>query len=149
MKSNKTYMLSDNDYDALRYWEDRHSQFGFNTLKGVGDCTKGEDKNYAEYESAKYIFKGLLDELALTHSTKVLEIGYGVGFYTKIMDTLTENYIGVDIVDTHIELIKENLKNNSFYFLKNDVGQDIVDNKECDLVYMIDVSQHIVNDDKS
>ena len=147
LKTDNKYNVTEQDYNADKYWNDRHNQYDTTTLKGVGDASKSEDINYAEYESAKYIFLGILNELNLLKPKKVFELGYGIGFYTKLMGAMTEDYIGVDIVNTHVETISKQIKNN-FSFLKNDIGQDEIDRKECDLIYMIDVSQHIVNDEK-
>ena len=146
LKTNKNYDVTEDDYNADKYWNHRHEKYGTN-IKGVGNAGKTEDENYAEYESAKYIFLGILNELNLLKPKKVFELGYGIGFYTKLMGAMTEDYIGVDIVNTHVETISKQIKNN-FSFLKNDIGQDEIDRKECDLIYMIDVSQHIVNDEK-
>ena len=56
LKTNTTYSVTQEDNDADKYCNDRHNQYDTTTLKGVGDSSKSEDLNYAEYESAKYIF---------------------------------------------------------------------------------------------
>jgi SAM-dependent methyltransferase len=141
------YNVTRDDYDANKYWNDRHDKYGIETLKGVGFEGKSEDENYAEYEDAKHVFTGLLNSLNLLSPNKVLELGYGTGFYTKILNTLTAQYTGIDIVDTHKNSIKKQV-NNNFTFLKGDVGKKSVEIEGCDLIYMIDVTQHIVNNDK-
>lgn len=141
------YGATEADYNANEYWNDRHNKYKRDTLKGVGDASKSEIENRSEYESAKYIFQGILAELGLTAPQKVLELGYGIGFYTLLMDKMAKEYLGVDIVDIHVNPIKDKLQ-KPFEFLKKDIGVDEVIFSECDLVYMIDVSQHIVNDEK-
>lgn len=132
-----SYKADSDDYDAAKYWKDRHNKYDTNTLKGVGNSSKAEDENFAEYESAKYIFKGLLEEFDLLKPKKVLELGYGTGFYTMILNGLTSNYLGVDIVDTHAKLIREKMGGN---LEKCDIGVEKIEFKECDLIYTIDVS---------
>jgi len=47
------YDVTENDYNAGKYWDERHKRYGFETLKGVGHCGLSEWKNYAWYVSAR------------------------------------------------------------------------------------------------
>lgn len=149
-KDRKRYGASENDYNAQKYWDERHEKYGFETLKGVGHAGLSEAANYAWYEAAKYIFGGILEELKISKENgKILELGYGTGFYANILENAGyKNYQGVDISDIHIKKLE---KRNPTYvgrFLKMDVGTEYFECKNCDLIFMIDVSQHIVNDQK-
>jgi hypothetical protein len=57
------------------------------------------------------------------------------------------SYSGFDISDENVKNIEENILNYLGRFYKCDVGKEKVDQK-ADLIIMIDVTQHIVNDDK-
>jgi len=149
-KGASRYGASDNDYNAQKYWDERHEKYGFDTLKGVGHAGLTEADNYAWYEAAKYIFLGILEELEISKEKgKILELGYGTGFYANILENVGyKNYQGVDISDIHIKNLE---KSNPTYvgrFFKMDVGMEYFECENCDLIFMIDVSQHIVNDQK-
>jgi len=76
-------------------------------------------------------------------------LGYGTGFYAEVLAELGyENYLGVDISDTHVERLEKSNPKYKGKFQKLDVGSEPLDWGECDLVFMIDVSQHIVNEQK-
>ena len=143
------YSVRDQDYNAKKYWNDRHKKYGYHSFRAVGNLALTEDANSAWYESARYIFSGILSELGLDGNAKILEIGYGTGFYSEIIYKYGfKNYLGVDIVDMHIDNIEKKIPAFRSKFQKYDVGTKIVDYKNCDLIYLIDVSQHIVNDKK-
>lgn len=147
----KKYAASSNDYDANKYWNERHKTFSTESLKGVGINSKTEAENQAMYDSARYIYLGILNELIPNNKNiDVLEIGYGTGFYTQIMNDKCKSYTGVDIVDTHRVNILEKLNNKDIVeLLKLNVAEEILNTEEkFDLIIMIDVTQHIVNDDK-
>lgn len=146
----KKYSITTNDYDAQKYWDKRHRRFGYNTLLGVGHEGLSEDENYAWYEAAKFIFTGMLRELNVdTQDGKVLELGFGNGFYSKIIEKMGfTNYLGVDISDYHITHLENEIPTFKGKFKKADVGIERIDFKLCSIIFMIDVSQHIVNDDK-
>ena len=143
----KRYDVNGDDYNAKQYWRHRHKEHGFHSLKGVGHGGLSEEENRAWYDSARYIFSGILQEVVVNPTSKVLELGYGTGFYTGIINCLgIQNYLGIDIVDEHIKDLQSKYPN--FRFKQADIGIDKVDYPACQLIYMIDVSQHITNDDK-
>jgi hypothetical protein len=128
----------------------RHSEFNYQKLQGVGRRDQSEQVNQAWYRSAEYIFRGMLDELSLDkEKNRLLEFGYGTGFYTKLINSLGfKNYLGVDIVDTHIKHITNDLSHFTGDFQKADIGTQKVEFKDASLIFSIDMTQHIVNDDK-
>ncbi|MCP4482319.1 MAG: hypothetical protein GY817_06010 [bacterium] len=103
-RMNKLYDVSNNDYNASKYWDMHHTEYGFQSLKGVGHCALDEEENYRWYESAKYIFLGIIRELELDkNNSKILELGYGNGFYANILSREGyRNYCAVDLADVHI-----------------------------------------------
>jgi SAM-dependent methyltransferase len=116
-------------------------------LIGVGHGGLGEDENNSWYISAKYIFKGIILDAGISGQSKVLELGYGTGFYSRVCSEIgISDYTGLDIVNQHAEKLRAELL--GYRFDKADIGLDKIECPGRDLVYMIDVSQHIVNDDK-
>lgn len=136
------------DYDAEKYWTRRHARFGFDSLVGVGIISYSEEANRAMYKAARIFFNGLLRELKLTSSARVFELGYGVGFYTgAIREYGIRDYYGADLVAMHNERLEADYPEYKGRFLNGDLGQKNFDVPERDMVFMIDVTQHIVNDD--
>lgn len=143
----RKYNVTIDDYDANSYWEQHHRKHGLRSLIGVGHGGLSEEENIAWYISAKYIFKGMLVDAGISGQSKVLELGYGTGFYSRVCSELgIRDYYGVDIVDQHAEKLRSELP--GYRFDKANIGSDTIEYSGCDLIYMIDVSQHIVNDDK-
>jgi len=76
----------------------------------------------------------------------VMDIGCGTGFYADILKRLgVKKYTGVDITDTLFAKHKENF--GDYEFVKKDIASEKVEGKY-DLIIMIEVLEHIVNDDK-
>ena len=133
-------------YDEKRYWQDRHKQYG-ESLRGVGFKGMDELENMAWYLNGKYIFQALLAQLNLSTSTSILEIGFGTGFYTQLLvERGIGSYLGVDIVDQHHDKLQNILSGTSSELLVADIGKENIKSFSADLVTMLDVSQHIVND---
>jgi 2-polyprenyl-3-methyl-5-hydroxy-6-metoxy-1,4-benzoquinol methylase len=77
---------------------------------------------------------------------KVLEIGTGTGLTTNALKELgVINYTGVDITDVLFESLQQKFVN--YKFLKLDITTDVIDDK-FDLIVIIDVIEHIVDDKK-
>ncbi len=133
-------------YDADKYWNDRFRKYGYN-LQGAGDESKTVEENEAMYIEAGSAFEKILakEEIEI-NNIKVLEIGVGSAFYTQILnDKGVKNYTGLDIADV---LFEEHMKKfPEFNFIKRDITCDQVEGKY-DLITMIDVSQHIVKEEK-
>jgi 2-polyprenyl-3-methyl-5-hydroxy-6-metoxy-1,4-benzoquinol methylase len=134
------------DYDAGRYWADRFSKYG-RSLRGAGDESLSEDDNIRLYAESSEVFLNLcLREGISFKDLRVLEIGCGTGFYTKILYRQgVMNYTGVDITDVLFPMLREMFPR--YNFIKRDITVDKIDG-EFDLVVMIDVIQHIVNNSK-
>jgi SAM-dependent methyltransferase len=136
------------DYNAKEYWFKRHSQFNYESLKGVGRIEQTEAQNTAWYRSAGIIFDHVFSQVDLKNDSRILEIGIGTGFYTKkIFQSGFKNYVGLDIVSNHFEHMKT-IFPDTFKFYEHDVGVTHLGYGSVDCVVMIDVTQHIVNDEK-
>lgn len=110
-------------YDAARYWSDRFSKYG-TSMKGVGDEGLSEQDNRTMYESAGAVFLDLCRQEGIDLSTaRVLEIGCGNGFYTRLLKQQGVNrYVGVDITDALFPLLVERFP--SFQFIRRDITAD-------------------------
>jgi 2-polyprenyl-3-methyl-5-hydroxy-6-metoxy-1,4-benzoquinol methylase len=135
-----------NDYDANRYWHDRFEKYG-DSIKGPGNESLSEEENWKMYEEAKRVFlKTCQDEAIQFSSSRICEIGLGVGFYTQILkDKGVKNYKGYDISDVLIPRMKK--KFPEFHFEQKDISSELL-KETYDVILLIDVIQHIVNDDK-
>ena len=132
-------------YDAARYWQDRFAKHGF-SLKGVGDEGLSEDENNRMYQEAAETFLTVCGcERIDFRNARVLEIGCGNGFYTKLLaEQGVRHYVGVDI--TNIFFPELGQRHPDFQFSCKDVTSDNLDGV-FDLILMIDVIEHITNRD--
>ncbi|TCV79099.1 methyltransferase family protein [Sulfurirhabdus autotrophica] len=133
-------------YDAARYWQDRFVKHG-TSLKGVGDEGLSEHDNQAMYENAAKTFLNICQQEGIDFTTsRVLEIGCGNGFYTRLLQEQgVSRYLGVDITDALFpDLIK---RFAVFQFIRRDITADLIEG-EFDLILMIDVIEHIVGEEK-
>jgi SAM-dependent methyltransferase len=133
-------------YDAARYWQDRFSRYG-RSIKGPGDEGLSEGENEKMYAEAAEVFFALCKKegIDFTKST-VLEIGCGNGFYTQLLkDAGVKSYTGIDIADALFPDFNNRFP--AFKFIKKDITDDTI-NGTYDVIIMVDVIQHIVNDAK-
>jgi SAM-dependent methyltransferase len=133
-------------YDASAYWSDRFTRHG-GSLKGAGDEGLSEAENRRQYEEAARIFVEVCRGEGVDFPTaRVLEIGCGSGFYTGLLADLgVSDYTGLDITDVLFSELGERFP--EFEFVKQDITVHGVDGT-FDLIVMIDVIEHIVEDEK-
>lgn len=135
-----------NDYDAGKYWSDRFSKYGL-SMQGAGHDGISKEENEKMYQEAAEIFMEVCKKENLNFKKiKVLEIGPGNGFYTELLRKLgVQDYTAIDITGVLFPKLKS--KFPEFKFIKKDVTQGVIEGTY-DLILMIDVMQHIVNDSK-
>lgn len=133
-------------YKADRYWQDRFSKYG-SSIFGPGDHSFSAKDNLKMYNEARNIFiEELKKENLDFEKVNVLEIGCGHGHYTKTLQELgVKNYTAIDITDVLFAQHKENF--SGFKFIKKDVSQEKIEG-QFGLIVMIDVIEHIVEDEK-
>jgi SAM-dependent methyltransferase len=133
-------------YDAPKYWSDRFEKYG-TAMRGPGHEGLTEEENNILYEEATHVFDEALDKTGVnTTTSRVLEIGPGNGFWTEhIGKRGTRSYSAVDITDVLFPELSKRFPDHDFS--KKDVTVDRLEG-EYDLIYMIDVAQHIVSPDK-
>lgn len=134
------------DYDARKYWDNRLSKYGL-SIKGSGDEGLSIEENERTYESVAEKFLTLCKKWEINfQQSDVLEIGCGSGFYTQLLYRMgVISYVGVDITDTLFLHHQERFP--SYEFKQKDITVDTLNDKY-DVIIMIDVIEHIVNDEK-
>ena len=133
-------------YDAERYWSERFSKYGL-SLRGAGHEGLSEEKNREMYAEAEEVFIQVCQREDVDfQNVAALEIGCGSGFYTELLHKLNvKSYIGIDITDALFPELKQ--KFPEYRFIKQDITSKAVEG-EFGLIVMIDVIEHIVEEEK-
>jgi len=132
-------------YRPASYWKKRHRKYGFD-IRGVGNCALSESENDTSYKQARDVFLELCKQLNVDFAKiKILDIGCGSGFYANIIESQGgKDYTGVDITDILFNQLGQRFP--GFHFRKLDITKERVEG-QFDLVFMIDVTQHIVDNE--
>lgn len=139
----KIYLRMAFKYEPRKYWNDiLRSSFD---LKGVGHYRKSNEENAALYQIKARIVDELLTAASFRPSTSVLEIGCGVGFWTDHLRAKgVTAYTGNDIAQVSIETLRR--RHPTFSFILGDISETEMAGGPFDLVFCIDVTQHITDD---
>ena len=133
-------------YDAEAYWSRRHSrlQGGF---RSVGNQGLTEELNAHQYKRAVHSLLGLLLDVGIDPKGKrVLDIGCGNGFWAGVFQRVgVAAYCGIDVTDVLFDKLRPLYPD--FVFRKNRVFE-LDPEDEYDLIVMIDVTQHITDQDE-
>ncbi len=129
-------------YRPEKYWKNRHKKYGFD-IYGVGNLSLSKNGNEISYQQARDTFLELCRQLDVDFANiKILDVGCGSGFYANIVKTQGgKDYTGVDITDVLFDELGQRFP--EFHFHKLDITKESV-NGQFDLIIMIDVTQHIV-----
>lgn len=133
-------------YKAEKYWRERHSKYQFD-LRGVGDYTMSEEENLKILQKGGQIFLELYKREKIDlPAISMLDVGCGTGFYADVfLKAGGLRYNGIDIVDTLFEGLRK--KFPAFTFQQLDVSTGQITGSY-DLIIMMDVAQHITDEDK-
>ncbi len=133
-------------YDAERYWGDRFSHYRF-SLRGSGHEGLSEEENEAAYARARRVLGSAFDALGIDLSTvDVLEVGPGSGAFTRFLaDRGVTSYLGVDVTD--VLFADLSAQHPEYTFQRLDVTETPIPGTY-DLVLLIEVIQHIVDDER-
>ncbi len=134
------------DYQAKKYWDDRFTKFHQDHL-APGDEALNEEENVAYYNACRDKFLSLSQKHQLDFaSLKILEIGLGNGFYTKILfNNGAKDYTGVDITNSFFEKFESEYP--GIHLIQQDISVEELEG-EFDFILLIDVIQHIVDKSK-
>ena len=146
-KDLKIYFKMLFNYKPKTFWNELLSS-SFD-LKGVGHYRLSNEENLKMYEEKKRILKEQMDNAGLTVSsaTNVIEIGTGVGYWTEYLKSLgITKYTGNDIAEISVTKLKE--KYPEYNFIQGDISEVNLPENTFDLGVMIDVTQHITDDDR-
>ena len=116
-------------------------------MKGAGDEGLSEEENRRRYEEAAGVFAELCRSEGIDlPAARVLEVGCGSGYYTELLANLgVSSYVGLDITDVLFPELRDRFP--EFDFEQGDITTDEVEGT-FDLIVLIDVIEHIVEDEK-
>lgn len=118
-------------------------------LKGVGHYRLSNEENLKMYEEKKAILISEMDKagVKVTENTSIVEIGIGVGYWTDFFYSLgAKDYTGNDIAE--ISIINLQKKYPQYNFILGDISEVKLPECRYDLGIIIDVTQHITDDER-
>ncbi len=118
-------------------------------LRGVGHYRMSNEENLKMYEEKKAIIAAEMKKSGVNVSkdTAIIEIGMGVGYWTDYFHSLgAENYTGNDIAEIAVTELSK--KYPQYSFIQGDISEVKLPENKFDLGVMIDVTQHITDDDR-
>jgi len=135
------------NYKPKTFWNDLLTN-SFD-LKGVGHYRMSNEENLKMYEDKKRIIAGVLQNanVNVNDKTNVVEIGIGVGYWTDYFNSLgVKDYTGNDIAEISVTNLKA--KYPQYNFIQGDISEVMLPENTFDFGAMIDVTQHITDDDR-
>ena len=147
VKDIKIYFKMLFNYKPKTFWNELLSN-SFD-LRGVGHYRLSNEENLKMYEEKKKIISEEMTKhgVKVTDTANILEIGCGVGYWTEYLKSLgAKNYTGNDIAEVSIENLSKQYPEYSFVL--GDISETPLEQNSFDLVFMIDVTQHITDDDR-
>ncbi len=83
----------------------------------------------------------------ISDGTNIIEIGVGVGYWTEYFKSLgAKQYTGNDIAEISVTNLKKQFP--EYNFIQGDISEVKLPENTFDLGVMIDVTQHITDDDR-
>src|SRR5215469_4226969 len=145
MRSLRIYAQMLFRYRPREFWNELLTQ-SFD-LRGVGHFRLSEEANRQMYEAKRAIIDGQLQrhQIDVGTTTRVLEIGCGVGYWTEyFVSRGVRDYTGNDITPISVTTLAKRYP--QFRFIQGDAGDIILPPSHFALAFMIDVTQHITED---
>ena len=134
-------------YNPKTFWDEMLSN-SFD-LKGVGLFRKSYEENLKMYEDKKKIISDLIikNNIVINKDKAVLELGAGVGYWTEYLKSFgVLDYTGNDIAEISVKNLKQMYP--EYNFLHGDISELTLEKNRYNIAFMIDVTQHITNDDR-
>lgn len=147
LKDIKIYFKMLFSYKPKTFWNELLSN-SFD-LRGVGHYRLSNEENLKMYEEKKKIIINELNKcgIKISSSTNVLEIGCGVGYWTEFFKEFgVKQYTGNDIAEISIKKLSEQYRGYSF--IHGDISETPIAANTYDMTFMIDVTQHITDDER-
>jgi ubiquinone/menaquinone biosynthesis C-methylase UbiE len=116
-------------------------------LKGVGHYRLSNEENEKMYNDKKLIIDNeiIKNKIIINENTIALEVGCGVGYWTEFLKNKgVKNYTGNDIAEVSVNNLKVIYKD--YNFIHGDISEIELNDSTYDIVFMIDVTQHITDD---
>ena len=135
------------NYKPKTFWNELLSN-SFD-LKGVGHYRLSNEENLKMYEEKKRILEDQMNKtgVKITGDINIVEIGVGVGYWTEYFSVLgAKNYTGNDIAEVSVTNLQK--KYAEFKFIQGDISEVMLPENNFDLGVMIDVTQHITDDNR-
>jgi 2-polyprenyl-3-methyl-5-hydroxy-6-metoxy-1,4-benzoquinol methylase len=143
----KIYFRMMFNYKPKTFWNDLLTN-SFD-LKGVGHYRLSNEENLKMYEEKKKILSAEMEKcgIIISPDTNIIEIGIGVGYWTDYFSSFgVKNYTGNDIAE--ISVINLQKKYPGYKFIQGDISEIRLPENSFDLGVMIDVTQHITDDER-
>jgi SAM-dependent methyltransferase len=147
LKDIKIYFKMLFSYKPSTFWNDLLTN-SFD-LRGVGHYRLSNKENQKMYEKKKEIIVNELNKcgIKIDGSMDILEIGCGVGYWTEFFKQLgVKHYTGNDIAEISVKKLSEQYK--EYLFIQGDISEIPLPKDTFDIALMIDVTQHITDDEK-
>jgi SAM-dependent methyltransferase len=135
------------NYKPKKFWNELLTN-SFD-LRGVGHYRLSNEDNIKMYDEKKRVVLKIINEnnIKITDSTNILEIGCGVGYWTEFLKSLGAiKYTGNDIAEVSVNNLRQ--KYPEYKFIHGDISEIQLPQNEYDLGVVIDVTQHITDDDR-
>ena len=128
------------------FWEDRHKTFD-SDMRAVGPDLHCSDAILEVYAEGEKVLSKILSKYPGFQDFSVIEIGCGNGYWTGFLNRLgLKRYIGVDISPYAVQKISKRFPDFRFFPLDITEGIGELRESSADMILMIDVTQHIVDD---
>lgn len=147
LKDAKIYFKMMFSYKPKTFWNELLTN-SFD-LKGVGHYRLSNEENLKMYETKKKILDDQMSKtgIKITPDTNIVEIGIGVGYWTDHFSSLgAKQYTGNDIAEISVSNLKQ--KYPEYSFIHGDISEVMLPQNKFDLGVMIDVTQHITDDER-
>jgi SAM-dependent methyltransferase len=134
-------------YKPKKFWNEMLSN-SFD-LRGVGHFRKSNEENLKMYEVKKNILEKEIAKtgIQISSDTEIIEIGCGVGYWTEYFKSLgARKFTGNDIAEISVTNLKKLYPD--YDFIHGDISEVTLPEAKYDLGVMIDVTQHITDDNK-
>lgn len=145
VKEAKRYQTQEDDYDALKYWSERHEKYK-GSFHAVSDLGADIDATMMDMGDSAIWLGAILEGLRVDKQARILDCGCGTGLHLQHLSKMGYSKLyGADIVDGVWPDARE-----AFKFYELDLTEKKLPLKPhtLDVVLALDLTLHIVNDNR-